>query len=39
VISLKSSLYARADALVGIYREPEERSSRVLTMRLSQYPD
>lgn len=39
VISLKSSLYARAGALVGIYREPDERSSRVLTLRLADYPE
>lgn len=39
VISLKSSLYAKADALVGIYRDPEECSSRVLTLRLSEYPE
>lgn len=39
VISLKSSLYARAGALVGIYREPDARSSRVLTIRLADYPE
>ena len=39
VISLKNSLYAQASALVGIYREPEERTSCVLTLRLSDYPE
>lgn len=39
VISLKASLYEQADALVGIYRDPEARSSQVLTLRLSDYPE
>lgn len=39
VISLKSSLYERSDALVGIYREGEEHSSSVMTLRLSEYPE
>lgn len=39
VISLKNSLYEHADALVGIYRDPAERTSKVLTLRLSDYPD
>lgn len=39
VISLKSSLYSKADSLVGIYRDPEESSSKVLTLGLSQYPE
>jgi structural maintenance of chromosome 1 len=39
VISLKSSLYAKADSLVGIYRDPEENSSKVLTLRLTDYPE
>lgn len=39
VISLKASLYEQADALVGIYRDPQERTSKVLTLRLSDYPD
>ena len=37
VISLKSSLYEKADALVGIHRDPAERSSSVLTLRLTDY--
>lgn len=37
VISLKSSLYGKAGALVGIYRDPEQKSSRVLTLCLSDY--
>lgn len=39
VISLKQSLYEQADSLVGIYRDPDERTSKVLTLRLSDYPD
>lgn len=39
VISLKSSLYSHAGALVGIYRDPEECTSKVLTLRLSDYPE
>lgn len=39
VISLKASLYGRAESLVGIYRDPEELSSRVLTLRLAEYPE
>ncbi|WWC89989.1 uncharacterized protein L201_004919 [Kwoniella dendrophila CBS 6074] len=34
IISLKSTLYERADGLVGVYREQEENSSRTLTLDL-----
>jgi len=39
VISLKSILYEKADALVGVYRDQDEGSSKVLTLRLSKYSD
>ncbi len=39
IISLKPSLYEQADSLVGIYRDPEEHTSKVLTLRLSEYPN
>lgn len=39
VISLKSSLYSHAGALVGVYRDPEECTSKVLTLRLTDYPE
>ncbi|KAJ3029322.1 UNVERIFIED_CONTAM: Structural maintenance of chromosomes protein 1 [Siphonaria sp. JEL0065] len=35
VISLKSTFYERAQALVGIYKDQEENTSRLLTLRLS----
>lgn len=38
VISLKASLYEKADALIGVMREPSTASSRVLSMRLLDYP-
>ncbi|KAJ3214675.1 Structural maintenance of chromosomes protein 1 [Dinochytrium kinnereticum] len=34
VISLKSMFYEKAEALVGIYRDQEVNSSKILTMRL-----
>ena len=37
VISLKGALYERAEALVGVYKQ--DLSSRVLTLRLSDYPE
>ncbi|OCF71781.1 cohesin complex subunit psm1 [Kwoniella mangroviensis CBS 8886] len=37
IISLKSTLYERADGLVGVYREQEENSSRTLTLDLRKY--
>jgi structural maintenance of chromosome 1 len=39
VISLKNGLFEKSDALVGIYREQEENSSRTLTLDLRNYPD
>jgi structural maintenance of chromosome 1 len=39
VISLKGSLYERAEALIGIYKDPEVRSSRVLSLKLTDYPE
>jgi len=40
VISLKSSLFVQSEALVGIYRDQEENSSRCLTLdvRFPYYP-
>jgi structural maintenance of chromosome 1 len=37
VISLKDNFYDRADALVGVYREIKEDSSKCLTLDLSKY--
>ncbi|WVF72212.1 hypothetical protein IAT40_007024 [Kwoniella sp. CBS 6097] len=37
IISLKSTLYERADGLVGVYREQVENSSRTLTLDLRKY--
>ncbi|WWC69419.1 uncharacterized protein I206_103358 [Kwoniella pini CBS 10737] len=37
IISLKSTLYERADGLVGVYREQEGNSSRTLTLDLRKY--
>ncbi|KAJ3088604.1 Structural maintenance of chromosomes protein 1 [Quaeritorhiza haematococci] len=34
VISLKSSFYEKAEALVGIYRDQQVRSSKILTLKL-----
>ena len=34
VISLKSSLFAQSEALVGIYRDQEENSSKCLTLNV-----
>ncbi|KAK8869753.1 hypothetical protein IAR55_000321 [Kwoniella newhampshirensis] len=39
IISLKSTLYERADGLVGVYREQEENSSRTLGLDLRKYVD
>lgn len=39
VISLKNSLYEKSEALVGIYRHPESRSSGVLTLDLTKYEE
>ncbi|CCE80225.1 Piso0_003327 [Millerozyma farinosa CBS 7064] len=39
VISLKNSLFERSDALVGIYREQRENSSKTVTLDLRDYPE
>lgn len=39
VISLKSALYERASSLVGIYRDQEESSSKILTLDLGQFQE
>ncbi|KAI5966793.1 SMC1 [Candida pseudojiufengensis] len=39
VISLKSNLYEKSDALVGIYREQNQNSSKTITLDLDDYPD
>jgi structural maintenance of chromosome 1 len=36
-ISHKSLLYERAEALVGVYRDRDDESSRVLTLDLTAY--
>lgn len=37
VISLKNSMYQKAQALVGVYRDQDTNSSKVLTLSLSQF--
>lgn len=37
VISLKDAFYAHADALVGVFRDPEEGCSKTLTFNLEPY--
>jgi structural maintenance of chromosome 1 len=37
VISLKSSLFVQSEALVGIYRDQEENSSKCLTLNVSSF--
>ncbi|KAK6204949.1 RecF/RecN/SMC N terminal domain-containing protein [Scheffersomyces amazonensis] len=39
VISLKNSLFERSDALVGIYREQRQNSSRTVTLDLTEYSE
>ncbi|KAJ3356259.1 Structural maintenance of chromosomes protein 1 [Entophlyctis luteolus] len=39
VISLKSTFYERAQALVGIYKDQEENTSRLLTLRIDGLDD
>ncbi|KAJ8141456.1 hypothetical protein OY671_005373 [Metschnikowia pulcherrima] len=39
VISLKSSLFETSDALIGIYREQRENSSRTISLDLRSYSD
>lgn len=39
VISLKDAFFEKADALLGIYRDQDANSSRLLTVDLREYPD
>ncbi|CAH2353727.1 structural maintenance of chromosomes protein 1 [[Candida] railenensis] len=39
VISLKNSLFEKSDALLGIYRDQVENSSRTVTLDLREYPE
>ena len=39
VISLKGSFYEKAESLIGIYRDPEEISSKILSLKLSDYSE
>ena len=39
VISLKSNLYEKSDALVGVYREQGENTSKTVTLDLGEYQD
>nr|CAG8547000.1 14574_t:CDS:10 [Entrophospora candida] len=39
VISLKSTLYEKAEALVGIYRDQDYNSSKTLTLQLDKYQE
>ncbi|KAI8379663.1 RecF/RecN/SMC [Radiomyces spectabilis] len=39
VISLKNTLYEKAQSLVGIYRDQEFHSSKTLTLKLDQYQE
>lgn len=39
VISLKNSLFERSDALVGIYRDQDMNSSKILTLDLREYEE
>jgi structural maintenance of chromosome 1 len=39
VISLKNSLFEKSDALVGIFREQRQNSSRTVTLDLREYPE
>ena len=37
VISLKSGMFGKSDALVGVYKQPEENSSNIVTLDLRKY--
>jgi structural maintenance of chromosome 1 len=39
VISLKNSMYQKAQALVGVYRDQETNSSKILTLSLTQFEE
>lgn len=37
VISLKNTMFEKSDALVGVYRQQQENSSKIITLNLSNY--
>ena len=39
VISLKGSFYEKAESLIGIYRDPQDISSKILSLKLTDYPE
>lgn len=39
VISLKGSFYEKAESLIGIYRDPSEISSKILSLKLTDYSE
>ncbi len=39
VISLKDKFFEKADALIGVYRDVDLRSSRMLSLDLNEYPE
>ncbi|CAB4252444.1 similar to Saccharomyces cerevisiae YFL008W SMC1 Subunit of the multiprotein cohesin complex, essential protein involved in chromosome segregation and in double-strand DNA break repair [Maudiozyma barnettii] len=39
VISLKSSMFEKSDALVGVFRQPDENTSKAVTLDLRNYAD
>ena len=39
VISLKGSFYEKAESLIGIYRDPAEISSKILSLKLTDYSE
>jgi structural maintenance of chromosome 1 len=39
VISLKSNLYEKSDALIGVCRDQEENSSAILTLDLTSFEE
>lgn len=39
VISLKNTMFEKSEGLVGVYRQQQENSSKILTLNLSQYTE
>lgn len=39
VISLKNTMFEKSDALVGVYRQQQENSSKIITLDLSNYAE
>ncbi|CCF57312.1 hypothetical protein KAFR_0C03200 [Kazachstania africana CBS 2517] len=39
VISLKNTMFEKSDALVGVYRQQQENSSKIVTLNLQNYSD